>query len=81
MKFLVSRSSQGAVSKKPPCKRAVRGLEAEAWPGEFTWFVELNSLEELTAFLRDNGGAVGLFTPEEGEEYPVIEIFDDDEDD
>jgi hypothetical protein len=80
MKFQVTRSSLGAVSRQPPCNGAVRGEEAVAWPGEYVWFVELNSLEELQAFLEANGGGLGLFVPEEGEEYPVIEIFDDDED-
>jgi hypothetical protein len=81
MKFLVNRSSEGAVSRKPPCKGAVRGPEAAAWPGEYEWFVELDSLEELTAFLHANGGGFGLFAPEADEEYPVIEIYDDDEED
>ena len=79
MKFLVGSASEGIVSKKPPCKRAVRGPEAEAWPGEYHWSVELNTLDDLMAFLHDNGGGLGLFTPEDGEEYPVLEIFDDDE--
>ena len=56
---------------------AVRGPEATAWPGEYTWFVELNSLEELGRFLDDNGGGLGLYSAEEGEGHPVIEIFDD----
>jgi hypothetical protein len=81
MKFYVSRASQGAVSKKPPCKGAVRGPEAAAWPGEYEWFVELNSLEELMALLEQTGGALGVFAPEEGEEHPAIEIFDEDEED
>jgi hypothetical protein len=80
MRFLVCRASEGAVSKKPPCKGAVRGPEATAWPGEFEWFVELGTLDELAAFLDANGGGLGLFAPEEGEEHPVIQIFDDDED-
>jgi hypothetical protein len=80
MRFLVCRASEGAVSKKPPCKGAVRGPEAAAWPGEFEWFVELGTLDELAAFLDANGGGLGLFAPEEGEEHPVIQIFDDDED-
>jgi hypothetical protein len=79
MRFLVSRSSEGAVSKRPPCKGAVRGPEAPAWPGEYQWSLELNSLEELVAFLNANGGALGLFAPEEGEEYPMVEIFDEEE--
>jgi hypothetical protein len=79
MKFLVGSASEGIVSKKPPCKRAVRGPEAEAWPGEYHWSVELNTLDDLMAFLHDNGGGLGLFAPEDGEEYPVLEIFDDDE--
>jgi hypothetical protein len=79
MKFLVTRSSEGAVSKKPPCQRAVRGLEATAWPGEYEWYVELDSLEDLVAFLHANGGGLGLFAPEADEEHPVLEIFDDDE--
>ncbi len=78
MRFQVCRASQGAVSKAPPCKGAVRGPEAKAWPGEYAWFVELSTLEELTAFLDEYGGALGLFAPEEGEEATVIEIFDDD---
>jgi hypothetical protein len=79
MKFLVSRASQGAVSKGPPCKGAVRGSESRAWPGEFQWFMELSTLEELVAFLDETGGALGLFAPEPGEEAPMIQIFDDDE--
>jgi hypothetical protein len=78
MRFLVTRSSEGAVSKDTPCPGAVRGPEAAAWPGEYHWFVELNSLDELVAFLNKNGGGLGLFVPEEGEDLPVIEIFDDD---
>jgi hypothetical protein len=80
VKFQVSRSSQGAASKRPPCQGAVRGPEAAAWPGEFTWFVELNSLEDLICFLDENGGGLGLYAAEEGEGHPVIEIFDDDQD-
>lgn len=79
MQFLVCRASQGAVSKDPPCAGAVRGPAAAAWPGEYPWFVELATLEDLTTFLDRNGGALGLFAPEEGDEYPTIEIFDDDE--
>ncbi len=79
MKFLVSRASQGAVSKGPPCRGAERGPEASAWPGEYQWFIELAGLDELVAFLHDHGGALGLFAPEEGEEQPMIEIFDEDE--
>src|SRR3954452_5685512 len=67
MKFLVSRASQGAVSKGPPCQGAVRGPEASAWPGEYQWFIELSTLEDLLAFLDGNGRALGLFAPEEGE--------------
>ena len=33
------------------------------------------------AFLNANGGAVGLFAPEEGEDHPALEIFDDTEED
>jgi hypothetical protein len=81
MKFLISRASQGAVSKDPPCKGAARGPEALAWPGEYQWFIELGNLESLIAFLNENGGGLGLFSPEDGEECPVIEIFDDDQED
>ncbi|MBY0522640.1 MAG: DUF3987 domain-containing protein [Gemmataceae bacterium] len=79
MKFLVSRSSLGAVSKRSPCKGAVRGPESPAWPGEYEWFIELETVEALMAFLENNGGGLGLYSPEPGEECPVIEIFDDDE--
>jgi hypothetical protein len=78
MKFQVFRSSEGAVSKNPPCPGAVRGPESKAWPGEFEWFIEVAGLEELLAFLQDNSGALGLFAAEEDEEHPVIEIFDED---
>jgi hypothetical protein len=81
MKYQVTRSSLGPVSSEPPCRGAVRGLQATAWPGEFVWYVELQTLDDLQAFLDRNGGALGLFAPEEGEEHSVIEIFDDDEDD
>jgi hypothetical protein len=80
MKFLVSRTSQGMVSRDPPCQGAVRGPESRAWPGEYTWLIELNSLEDLVAFLNESGG-LGLWSPEVGEEYPVIEIFDEAEED
>jgi hypothetical protein len=79
MKFLISRSSEGPVSVRPPCPEAVRGPEAPAWPGEYLWFIELNTLEDLAAFLERSGGALGLFSPEPDEDHPAIEIFDDDE--
>jgi hypothetical protein len=80
MRFLVYRTSQGAVSKTPPCKGAVRGPEAPAWPGEYPWFLDLNSLDELLAVMHAVGGGLGVFAPEEDEEHPVLEIFDEDED-
>jgi hypothetical protein len=79
MKFLVNRASLGPVSKQSPCPGAVRGPESSAWPGEHQWFLELNSLDDLLALLTATGGALGLFTPEEGEDHPVIEILDEDE--
>jgi hypothetical protein len=79
MRFQVSRSSLGATSKDAPCRGAVRGPEAAAWPGEYVWYVDLGTLEELHDFLTANGGGLGLFGPEEGEDHPVIEIFDDEE--
>ncbi len=81
MKFLVSKSSEGSVSKHPPCAGAIRGPEAAAWPGEYQWFVELNDLDALMKFLADQGGGLGLWSPDAGEESPTIEIFDDDEED
>jgi hypothetical protein len=78
MKFLINRASWGAVSKDPPCEGALRGPEAAGWPGEFAWTVELKNLDQLVELLRKTGGALGLFSPEEGEEHPVIEIFDED---
>ena len=36
------------------------------------------TLEELVALLNQSGGALGVFAPEEGEEHPAIEIFDED---
>jgi hypothetical protein len=80
MTFVICRASQGAVSKRPPCRGAVRGPESEAWPGEYQWTIELRSLEDLTKLLDDVGGGLGLFAPEPGEPHPVIEIFDDDQD-
>ena len=56
------------------------GAESKAWPGEYPWFIELAGLEDLIAFLNANGGGLGLFTPEDDEECPMIEIFDDDQD-
>ena len=81
MKFLVSRASQGVISTDPPCRGAIRGSESPAWPGEYQWVVELNSLEDLVRFLNDNGGSLGVYAPEEGEDFPMIEIFDDTEED
>jgi hypothetical protein len=80
MRFMVYRTSQGSVAREAPCPGAVRGAEAPAWPGEYQWFVELAALDDLVAFLQANGGGLGLFAPEEGEECLVIEIFDDDAD-
>jgi hypothetical protein len=77
MRFLVYRASQGSVSRESPCRGAICGPEARAWPGEYPWFIDLGSLDELVAFLNANGGGLGLFAPEEGEEHPVIEIYDD----
>jgi hypothetical protein len=77
MRFVVSRSSQGPMSKDPPCIEAIRGPEAPAWPGEFLWYVELDSLDAVMKFVEEHGGAIGVFTAEEGEDYPEIEIFDD----
>jgi hypothetical protein len=79
MRFLINRASQGAVSKDPPCKGALRGEEAPAFPGEFEWLIELNTLDQLLALLRETGGGLGLFSPEEHEQHPVLEIFDEDE--
>jgi hypothetical protein len=79
MRFLVNRASTGPVSQDAPCPEAKRGLESSAWPGEYQWYLDLDSLEQLVAFLESSGGGLGLFLPEEGEEYPVIEIFDEDE--
>jgi hypothetical protein len=79
MRFLVSRSSAGAVSHDPPCPGAVRGPEASAWPGEYQWFLDVDGLEALMRLLDESGGGLGLFAPEEGEDHPVIEIFDEDE--
>lgn len=79
MKFLVSRTSQGAISKDPPCPGAVPGPESPAWPGEYSWYVELTNLDDLARFLEANGGGLGLWAPEEGEDAPMIEIFDEDE--
>ena len=81
MKFRVCRASWGVVSKQPPCKGATRGPESRAWPGEYEWFVELNSLEDLMKFLGVTGGALGLYSAEEGEGQPDLEIFDEDEND
>ena len=79
MKFQVSRASEGAVSPQPPCRGAVRGPESSAWPGEYPWFIELATLDDLLALLHETGGGLGLFAPEGGEEHPMIEVFDEDE--
>jgi hypothetical protein len=81
MRFLIARSSEGEVSKQPPCRGAVRGEPSPAWPGEYRWYVELNSLDELLALLNETGGALGLFAPEEGEDCPAIEVYDEDDGD
>jgi hypothetical protein len=80
MRFLVSRASQGSVSAEPPCKNAIRGPEAAAWPGEYEWLVDLNTLDDLLAFLQETGGGLGVFAPEEGNDHLAIEVFDDDQD-
>ena len=62
MKFLVNRASVGAVSKRPPCKGAVRVPEPTAWPGESLWYVEVDDLEGLIALLEETGGAGPVLT-------------------
>lgn len=79
MKFQIMRESQGAASKAAPWPGAVRGPESSAWPGEYEWFLEVADLEGLVKLLEDSGGALGLFAPEGGEESPVIQIFDEEE--
>jgi hypothetical protein len=37
----------------------------------------LTSLDDLVALLHASGGALGLFAPEEGEEHPMVEVYDD----
>jgi hypothetical protein len=82
MKFCVYRASASSVSKDPPCAGAVRGPEAEAWPGEYLWFIDFANLNDLVHFIEMNGGGIGVFSAQEvGEEHPAIEIFDDDQDD
>ncbi len=78
MRFQISRSSEGSVSKTPPVAGAVCGPEAPAFPGEYVWFVEVNSLDELVHLLDEHGGLV-LWSAEEGEGLPVIEIPDDED--
>jgi hypothetical protein len=80
MRFLICRASQGAVSKASPWKGAVRGPESPAWPGEYPWFIELDTLDDLITLLNESGGGLGLFAPEEDEQHPTIEILDDDQD-
>jgi hypothetical protein len=80
MRFLIYRASQGSTSKGPPCEGAVRGPEESAWAGEYPWYIEIASLEELMRLLQESGGGLGLFAPEEDEKHPAVEIFDDDED-
>ena len=55
------------------------GPEAPAWPGEYQWFVDLETLDDLKKFLAENGGGIALYSPEEGEEHLGLEIFDEDE--
>jgi hypothetical protein len=81
MRFQITRASLGAVSKDAPVRGAIRGPESSAWPGEYSWFLDMNTLDELLAFLGDSGGALGMFSPEPDEECPVIEVFDEDEED
>ena len=76
MRFLVGRTSQGAVSKDPPCPGAVRGREAPAWPGEYEWYLELAGLDDLVRLLNESGG-LALWAPEEGDAHPAIEILDE----
>jgi hypothetical protein len=65
-----------------PCPGAVRGPEAEAFPGEYTWFIDLETLDDLVGLLDNYGGLV-LWSADQGEGLPVIEIDDeeDEEDD
>jgi hypothetical protein len=80
MRFQVTRSSEGNVSRTPPCPEAVRGPEAAAFPGEYLWFVELNSIEDLVRLLDTHGGLV-LWSAEQGEGFPVVEILDEEDED
>src|SRR5262249_61951643 len=75
MRFLINRASEGAVSKQPPCKGAVRGPESPAWPGEYQWLIEVDSLEALITLLDETGGGGGPFSPPGGEENPPPPIL------
>jgi hypothetical protein len=76
MRFQVCRASEGSVSQDAPVPGAVRGPVAPVFPGEYVWFLEVTTLEELVAFLDEHGGLV-LWSAEEGEGFPVLEIIDE----
>jgi Uma2 family endonuclease len=57
-----------------------RELYARLGIAEYSWYLELDTLDDLLAFLEENHG-LGLFVAEGEEEYSTIEIFDEDEDD
>jgi len=76
MRFQVMHSAEGSVSKEPPVPGAVRGPEAPAFPGEFLWYLELESLDDLIRLLDQHGGLM-LWSADEGEGHPVVEIPDE----
>jgi len=78
MRFQVIRSSEGSVSATPPVPGAVRGPEAPAFPGEYVWFLDVADLDALVRLLDEHGGFV-LWSADEGEGHPVIEIPDDED--
>jgi len=76
MKFYVTRTSVSlldATTAPTTDKRAY--FDAAATEGTGEWVIELNTLQELTDFIQQNGGTIVLsiyknFTPE-------LEIYDD----
>ena len=76
MKFYVTRTSVSLLdtTTAPTTDKRVY-FDAAATEGTGEWVIELNTLQELTDFIQQNGGTIVLsiykdFTPE-------LEIYDD----
>lgn len=79
MRFIITRTSRYIYSEENPCDGATKEKIFTDWkePVEVTaWFKEINTLEELLAFIKKNGQIV-IGKSYQNKKYLEIEIYDD----